>query len=538
MTLNDPTEYEKEIEKNRGKKNTEKPVLHSSFYEFEIDSIKYMAEQIFDPIKESIGFAVYNCSTKQVNYWNKIDLDNIIVKPILDEEVRRQHILLPSKIEEFGNDQDLDEELRLFISKWLDINEDFILFGIWNIKRSWVFQRFHTLNYLRALGDTGQGKSRFLDTLGSLHYKAIATSGATTTAPIFRIIDKWKGTIIMDEADFRLSDESQDIIKIINQGYERGKPVMRCDQNDAEKVKFFDVFCPKLLATRRTFTDKATESRCITAIMKGTQRTDIPFNINKEFHNESLKLRNKLLLWRFRNYYEIKPDQIVKFDMDNLEPRVKQIVASFINLFSHDSKQMEKFNSFITSYQTQLITERQDSFDGQIVGAIYELLKENKKFISASDIIDKGQLTDRQGKELKPRGLSSPLKSLGLLIDSKPKRIDTKLKKCLILEKEQLTNLFKRYGYCVTDVTLHTDSLETVTFGNSNEFGAPSNKGNNSNKVTVYSCLKEQKDEISCEDFKKQRCPALEDSEYELIIDDAKKDGLIFEPKPGFIKSI
>ena len=57
--------------------------------------------------------------------------------------------------------------------------------------------------------------TRFLDTLGYLHYKPIATSGATTSAPVFRIIDKWKGTLIMDEADFQKSDEAQDIIKII-----------------------------------------------------------------------------------------------------------------------------------------------------------------------------------------------------------------------------------------------------------------------------------------------------------------------------------
>jgi len=62
---------------------------------------------------------------------------------------------------------------------------------------------------------------------------------------------------------------------------------------------------PKNLATRKPYTDKATESRCITEVMKGTTREDIPVNLDDDFFIEAEGLRNKLLMWRFKNYYKI-----------------------------------------------------------------------------------------------------------------------------------------------------------------------------------------------------------------------------------------
>ena len=290
--------------------------------------------------KGMIAEQVYNDENKfcvwqdgKINYTESFYDNGLNYFPLEGEEIEKGAIHLPSKAEEYGTDEELDNELKEFIVKWLDIPEDVLQFAVWNIKRSWVYERFHTLNYLRALGDTGQGKSRFLDVLGLLHYKPIKTSGATTPAPVFRIINKWHGTLIMDEADFQKSDEAQDIIKIINQGYEKGQFVMRCDQDNKNKIDFFDPYCPKILATRKTFYDKAVESRCITQVMKGTRRKDIAWNLNKDFFDNVLKLRNKLLMWRFDNYFKIDPNEKIEFDLGNLEPRVEQIVASFIKLF-------------------------------------------------------------------------------------------------------------------------------------------------------------------------------------------------------------
>jgi len=405
----------------------------------------FIAEQVFN---DESKFAVYDIKTGGVSYKREID----DYAPLQGEEIQKRAILLPTEATEYGSDEELDEEIKNFIKKWLDVPEDILQFALWNIKRSWVYDRFHTINYLRALGDTGMGKSRFLNTLGYIHYKPIATSGATTSAPVFRIIDKWHGTLIMDEADFARTDEAQDIIKIINQGYEKGNFVMRCDR-ETKEINFFDPYSPKILATRKSFFDKAVESRCITYVMKGTLRKDVPLNLNKHFFEEAQILRNKLLMWRFKNYHKINPEKKIEFDMGDLEPRVEQVVSSFINLFGNDKKQLELFKEFMKNYQEELIDERRSSFAGSVVCGIHSLLEKGITDISAQDIISEENLTDFKGNVMKPRALTSTLKALGFEKTIK-KRIGEKTKRCIPLPTFLMENLFKRYGVDVTVVTM------------------------------------------------------------------------------------
>jgi hypothetical protein len=59
--------------------------------------------------------------------------------------------------------------------------------------------------------------------------QAIFASGTCTVSPIFRILDAFPGTLIVDEADFRLSDEKAEVVKILNNGNAKGFPVSRSE---------------------------------------------------------------------------------------------------------------------------------------------------------------------------------------------------------------------------------------------------------------------------------------------------------------------
>ncbi len=470
--------FDKAIQDPKENKKKSKQVeIYTSLYINE--SSKIIAEQIFDG--EHSKFCVYNSNpTESIRYVYELDI-GIIYKPHFGEEIRKEAIFLPTKAEEYGTDEELDKEIKDHIREWLDVPDDVLQFAVWNIKRSWVFERFHTLNYLRALGDTGQGKSRFLDVLGYLHYKPIATSGASTAAPIFRIIDKWRGTLIMDEADFQKSDEAQDIIKIINQGYEKGRHIMRCDKDKGNNVNFFDPFCPKILATRKNFEDKAVESRCITQVMTGTMRKDIKWNLNKDFFKKTLELRNKLLMWRFRNYFKINPDKNPDLDLGELEPRVQQIVGSFCSLFVDNDKQLQQFKEFIKNYQEELIDERRNSFAGNVIEGLHKLIERGEEDISAKDIIEEQDIRNKKGNLISARGLSSTLKSLGF---KKPiiKRVSTVTKRCIPINANHLNTLFKRYGVTVVTVVGGTPILAKK--GKQTELDSNRKHRNNRNNVT------------------------------------------------------
>jgi hypothetical protein len=163
---------------------------------------------------------------------------------------------------------------------------------------------FNEVPYLRALGDYGTGKTRFLQVIGHLCYKPTLAGGATTVSPIFRLLHEHRGTLILDEADYQYSDMTADIVKILNNGYSKGFPVLRTEgQSGRFSVRAFHVFTPKIIATREKFKDKALESRFLVEAMGGRAiRDDIPDSLPPHFQDEARFIRGKLLLWRFRNF--------------------------------------------------------------------------------------------------------------------------------------------------------------------------------------------------------------------------------------------
>ena len=109
--------------------------------------------------------------------------------------------------------------------------------------------------------------------------------------------------LVIDESDFRFSDERAEIVKILNNGNAKGFPVLRSEVTPGKDFnpKAFDVFGPKIIATRRSFDDRALESRCITEEMTGLPpRPDIPLSLPDTFHTEAEHLRNQLLSYRVR----------------------------------------------------------------------------------------------------------------------------------------------------------------------------------------------------------------------------------------------
>jgi hypothetical protein len=252
----------------------------------------------------------------------------------------------------FGTEKDLYQMVRCFIHKYVGLSEFFEKLSAYYVLFTWLYDRFDTLPYLRVIGDYGTGKSRFLHTVGAISYKPAFASGATTVSPIFRIIDKYRGTLILDEADYKYSGADAEIIKILNCGYQKGFPVIRSElrKNEYEPIPY-NVYCPKLIATRERFSDKALESRCLTEVMDYNWRHDIPSILPENFWDEAIELRNHLLQWRFNKYQNVQ----LKRDLVNesVEPRLIQVtmpIASIIN----DESMLSELQEFVSPSMKQI----------------------------------------------------------------------------------------------------------------------------------------------------------------------------------------
>jgi hypothetical protein len=238
-----------------------------------------LVEMVYRPEERRTLLCV--ATEDQIRYETNVMDDGKRLVPYSPENnlLKNSVVLVPSEAAPYESEQALIAEIREFIHRYVDISPLFEEIASYYALFTWVHDAFNELPYLRLRGDTGTGKTRFLLTAGALCYKPIYASGASTVSPLFRILDSMRGTLIIDEGDFRFSDEKAEIVKILNNGNARGFPVLRSESVNGREYspRAYAVFGPKLVSTRGFFQDRALESRCITEETGGQRlRDDMP----------------------------------------------------------------------------------------------------------------------------------------------------------------------------------------------------------------------------------------------------------------------
>jgi hypothetical protein len=420
-----------------------------------LDNNGYIIEQIAGP-----GFACYNRQTKQVAYLPFVEVydPRFQMVPLNPEAVDSSVILLPTAAKDYDTEAELLAEIQAHIHKWLDISPAMERFASYYVLYSWVYDKFHTAPYLRVTGDTGSGKTRFLDTIGRICYKPILVSGATTAAPIFRLLEHWHGTLVIDEADFAKSDTTQDIVKIMNSGFEKFRPVVRCNKENPKEIEIHRVFGPKVIASRYKFFDTALESRCLAEKIRPTARR-LSRNLPKQFFEEEDAIRAKLLMYRFKNYDNEYP---VEMQVEGIEPRLQQMVSSFLAVIAKDENMVAEFTTFIRKYQKELIEERADTVEGRIAAFIHHRY-ESGMSASPSEIAEALNTGSSKLEHLSPVRVARSVRSLGLEI--KMVREGQKVSRQVVLDEEKLPSIFSRYiaGYIPPCNGCNASNLETDT---------------------------------------------------------------------------
>ena len=352
-----------------------------------------IAETVYDPVQKKTRFATFTDGAVQYVEYVTTPYGDIHPLDAKNEIVSKNVVLLPSEAVEYGTEDDLIELIQTFIHTYLDITPMFERIATYYVLLSWIFDRFGEVPYLRAIGDFGSGKTRFLQAIGMICYRPILTGGATTPSPIFRILDQIKGTLVLDEADFKSSEMSDDIVKILNTGYQKGISVLRSEGKGVFEVKAYDVFSPKVIATRETFNDKALESRFLVEEMGcSTLREDIPRRLSDEFFEQARTIRNKLLMWRFRNFN--KPLECDDKPIEGIHPRLHQIIIPLLTIIESEEMK-ESLREFVIRYNQELIADRGMSWESDIIYAILKFDKEKKK-----DTITVKEITDAVNKDI------------------------------------------------------------------------------------------------------------------------------------------
>lgn len=279
-------------------------------------------------------------------------------------------VLLPSDIGAFGDKGDLLADVSAFLHRYVDLPEPFEEIAAHYVLLSWVYDAFSDLPYLRFRGDFGTGKTRALLTIGSLCYKPFFASGASTVSPLFHIQDAFQGTLVFDEADFRFSDATAQLTKVLNNGTTKGMPVLRtmANRNRELNPQAFRVFGPKLVAMREQFSDLALESRFLTCETAGrTLRSDVPIHLPDRFNDEARDLRNKLLAWRFRSRFSVGPDP--SRAASGVAPRYRQTSLALLSLVD-DAATRDRIVCELAGEEARVLQERADTLEAAMLSAL------------------------------------------------------------------------------------------------------------------------------------------------------------------------
>jgi hypothetical protein len=389
-------------------------------------------------------FACFNHKTRVVRKTEEIHVSKgSMLAPLHDQLIQKGVVYLPVEPKQYGSERDLFVLVREFIHRYLAVSEFYERLASYYVLFSWLHDRFNTLPYLRALGDYGTGKTRFLQVIGSICYRPVFASGATTVSPIFRIIDRHRGTLILDEADFKSSGAEAEIVKILNSGYQKGIPVIRSEliNNTYEPVPY-EVYGPKLIATRNRYQDKALESRCLTEEMDFHWRPDVPSILPDEFWSEALELRNMLLQWRFDKYAyaALREDRI----HEGIEPRLNQVMMPLASIIE-DPTMLNDLREFAERYNKNIIVERGMLFEAEVLQAIVDLARGGKRNPAMKDIAD----ALNQSKDENESCVTA--KKVGWVVRNRLKLPTTEKRNVRHLEwdEEKVGKLCEKYGVVV-----------------------------------------------------------------------------------------
>lgn len=216
---------------------------------------------------------------------------------------------------------ELYEEIYFFVKEYLILKpSEYHIYTLW-IMASWLVDDFDTCPYLLFIAPKESGKSQAIILLQHLCYRAVL-SISVTPAALFRSIELWHITLLIDEAEsqVRMDTESgQALYGCLNGGYKRDSYAIRIE-GDNRIPTTYDVFGFKGIASTKVF-HPTLESRSI--IINMTQGKPRKLIINKMSANI---LRSKLLYWRFST--------LTKLPLILPESRSGRIIEMFIPIFT------------------------------------------------------------------------------------------------------------------------------------------------------------------------------------------------------------
>lgn len=158
-------------------------------------------------------FIIYDRESKTITREEAIEKDGYTIIPpkcwrgiCTPGEHIEGSILIPSNTRTVENIESyeiiLRSKIKSFVNRYVELPDGVDELCVEYVMLSWLHDLFDELPYLAfRTADYGRGKSRALETIGSLCYRLMFCGGGSTAAATLRLLDIFRGTLLADEFD-------------------------------------------------------------------------------------------------------------------------------------------------------------------------------------------------------------------------------------------------------------------------------------------------------------------------------------------------
>ncbi|MEM3466423.1 MAG: hypothetical protein QW566_08140 [Candidatus Jordarchaeales archaeon] len=390
-------------------------------------------QEVFDPSLKDFKFVIWKKdSWAFASEFKNQDVVYIPQKIPLNKR-GEPRVTLPETPAEYGSMKVLLEEVGSFLNKYAGLEPTDLWFLERFVLHTWLFDVGDYAIQIQVVGDWGSGKTRLYKLLRLICYNALAVSGGTSLSAYRRLQSKFGGTLLVNEFELEWSsDDANEFISWINSGYERDLPIALSDKLNPERQRFFDPFCPKLFTSRNLLENIATLSRLVIIKMRKSSRKDLPIKLPKEAYEEARQLRNKLLMFRLKNWrpdFELPNEVEAKLrNEETIDGRFKQnaypllILAAILN----DAEEVEEVLKFYRNASLQLRKHiATATLEGILFNTIVEIATrgnwDQEEFLGVVDPdwklvgITSRLLSEKTG--FKPRTITRVLERIGMVCE-------------------------------------------------------------------------------------------------------------------------
>ena len=195
-----------------------------------------------------------------------------------------------------GDRGDIWDRVRAFIHEHWDAEDDELYDGLTAYALStWFRPKLTFVPHLMLMGKTTGGKTRLLNTLARVSYRAIVSASATP-ASLYRMIDAYDVSFFVSEYHGLSQEAQRELDNVVRAGQKSGEKVTRAEPAPSGfEPEVFDPFSHIGIATQYTPDDDIV-NRCIEIRTKPAREREMPATLDEA---TAEMVRNELLYHRF-----------------------------------------------------------------------------------------------------------------------------------------------------------------------------------------------------------------------------------------------